>query len=648
MEEEKLLSQETLIWLIVIVIAIVAAIFFISYWKKRDELIKHKRKIDNFPTIISTLGVLGTFYGITTGLMHFDTGNLKDSIPELLKGLKTAFWTSLAGMSGSMILSFVINKLYDDNDKGASDINNAAALITKTIQNNAANQTAFYNTVGNILQSLDTVIKKLDNSVSVIENHSRNVSTSLNSISNDVQTITSSSNSSLSKLNDIFAETAKIAPTLVDNQNATNVKLDTIKEGVTELSKTSVQKQSEILSAVSSIAPTIVEKLSENSNTSNVRLDEINKSVLGVAGFANSSLSKQNDILAYVAAIPSELKRDITSVENKMTETNGLLAYKFDEFSELLKKSNTETLVEVMKRVTEEFEKQMGELIGRLVKENFDQLNTSVERLNTWQQENKDMISALTAQYKQMADNFSATDTTLQHVGNETAYLVSEEGKLQKIVVALNEVMVNDKKFVQITQNLTSAADLTKENTQQFKAFTNDLTVWLNKQKDFKTEIEKLIKKLEEINRINNYSDEFWKNTKKGFDDGIKIISDNNTKLFEQIKENNTLQLKQISDSSKQFQDEVTKITKQVQKQNDDTAKTYHSMLADTKEHLGKLIAEIQNGMGKSVTSIAKGSEELNKQITALDQHFYNRLGTTLGQLDECISKMLSHYNNRR
>lgn len=676
---EKLLSLRTQEWIEIIGIAIIVALIFVFYWKKRDQLIKHKRKIDNFPTIISTLGVLGTFYGITKGLWHFDTINLNDSIPKLLDGLKTAFWTSLAGMFGSMILSFIINKLYDDNDNGASDINQAAALITKTIQHNAENQTAFYNTVGNILESIDSIMKKLDNSVSIIENQNRNVSTTLNSIAKDVQTISASSTSSLTKLNELIGETSNIAPTFAASINVTNKGLESVDKNVSDLikrfdisiaisndynsnvitnlnnisndvqtitssSNSSLTKFNELIGETSKIAPS----LNTSINDSNKRLDMLNGNVSGILSTANSSLAKQGDILTSLSVIPSELRNNIASVENKMTETNSLLAYKFDEFSELLKKSNTETLVEVMKRVTEEFEKQMGDLIGRLVKENFDQLNTSVERLNTWQQENKEMISALTAQYKQMTANFSATDQTLQNVGMETANLVSQEGKLQSIVTALNEVMVNDEKFKEITNNLSSTADLTKANTQQMKAFSDDLTVWVNKQKEFKSEIDKLINKIEEINKINDYSEKFWQNTKNGFDDGIKIISDNNTKLFEQFKEHTNQQHKQLDESAKQFQDEVSKITKQIQKQNDDSAKTFHSMLTDTQEHLNKIISEIQKGMGTSVASITKGSEELNKQITALDQHFYNCLGTTLGQLDECISKMLSHYSNRR
>lgn len=59
-----------------------------------------------------------------------------------------------------------------------------------------------------------------------------------------------------------------------------------------------------------------------------------------------------------------------------------------------------------MKQLTTEFQKQMNGLIQRLVQENFEQLNKSVERLNSWQQENKNMIASLIQQYKDMETDF--------------------------------------------------------------------------------------------------------------------------------------------------------------------------------------------------------------------------------------------------
>lgn len=55
------------------------------------------------PTIVS-LGILGTFIGIFSGLWYFDTDDISGSVPSLLEGLKVAFVTSIIGM---LIASFL-------------------------------------------------------------------------------------------------------------------------------------------------------------------------------------------------------------------------------------------------------------------------------------------------------------------------------------------------------------------------------------------------------------------------------------------------------------------------------------------------------------------------------------------------------------
>ena len=77
-----------------------------------------------------------------------------------------------------------------------------------------------------------------------------------------------------------------------------------------------------------------------------------------------------------------DTKKNVDWIVESMNKNNELISKKFDEFSELLAKNNTEALVEVMKRATEEFNAQMSALIEKLVQENFQELNNSVQRMN--------------------------------------------------------------------------------------------------------------------------------------------------------------------------------------------------------------------------------------------------------------------------
>ncbi|WP_428239847.1 hypothetical protein [Gynuella sp.] len=60
----------------------------------------------NAPSILTSLGIFGTFVGVAIGLMDFNTDNIQASVPALIDGLKTAFWTSIAGIFGALTIKF--------------------------------------------------------------------------------------------------------------------------------------------------------------------------------------------------------------------------------------------------------------------------------------------------------------------------------------------------------------------------------------------------------------------------------------------------------------------------------------------------------------------------------------------------------------
>lgn len=80
-------------------IIIVGAILYITYFNRNTRAAK-----TDLPDLVTSLGVLGTFIGIVLGLIDFDPRNIKDSVPSLLQGLKTAFITSIAGMGAAYYL----------------------------------------------------------------------------------------------------------------------------------------------------------------------------------------------------------------------------------------------------------------------------------------------------------------------------------------------------------------------------------------------------------------------------------------------------------------------------------------------------------------------------------------------------------------
>lgn len=458
----------------------------------------HRGVIEMMPSLISTLGVLGTFAGITMGLYFFNTNDLSNSIPLLLDGLKTAFFTSLTGMIGSLLLSSYINHLFDKKTGGVSDSAEAAGLVVRAVQalqasseQHTTTQTLFYNTIQQVVQQIETNIGTLNATVNTMNVAANSIAVEAGNIK---ELLTNISNTDTGIL---------AACTSVDN------------------------KADSILLSVGNMEETEKDTLAKATEQNN-RIGEL-------LDHTEALVSGQEEINGHVSKLGEKLHGEVVEIEEKMNETNKLLTEKFDEFSELLKKSNTEALVSVMKKVTEEFQKQMNALINKLIQENFEQLNKSVERLNTWQQENKAMIQSLTLQYKQMAENFEGTSSSLDKVKDDTRLLVGEGGKLRQIVDALNKVIVEDEKFIKISTDLQNTADLTKSNYEQFDAATKSLNDWVRKQRNFVDGVTVLIQKLDELNKIRDYGEQFWQETRNHMNEGVGIIRGGTEALNQQV-----------------------------------------------------------------------------------------------------------------
>lgn len=64
----------------------------------------HIRITETGPTILTSIGIFGTFLGVAIGLWGFDSTDIQGSVPKLMEGLKTAFWSSIAGLLGALSL----------------------------------------------------------------------------------------------------------------------------------------------------------------------------------------------------------------------------------------------------------------------------------------------------------------------------------------------------------------------------------------------------------------------------------------------------------------------------------------------------------------------------------------------------------------
>ena len=173
----------------------------------------------SFKNEIVSLGVLGTFVGIAIGLFHFDVTHLKESMPLLLEGLKTAFITSGVGI----FFSIIISVLKPQKEK-KFEILGALELVVQEFNNNLTEQ------FGDNFKQLNEAVK---NMIIWQENYKTQIQHNEQSLSNIL--------SELKQVSILKQNEEKNIQKLIDNLSGASDKVKESLEATTDIVKENMQ-----------------------------------------------------------------------------------------------------------------------------------------------------------------------------------------------------------------------------------------------------------------------------------------------------------------------------------------------------------------------------------------------------------------------
>lgn len=121
---------------------LVMLVLFIIGWVAigRDDGHKPRHFIDSIPTLLTSIGILGTFFGIVLALLAFDDSDIKSHINDIISGMKTAFITSVTGLLLSIILK-IWASIHQDKSENLDSDQVDASNILKFIEHHLTEQT---------------------------------------------------------------------------------------------------------------------------------------------------------------------------------------------------------------------------------------------------------------------------------------------------------------------------------------------------------------------------------------------------------------------------------------------------------------------------------------------------------------------------
>lgn len=464
----------------------IVAVFFVSIYLSTKNI---KREfVDTVPTLLTSLGILGTFVGIVIGLLSFDVANIDKSIEGLLGGLKTAFITSLLGMASSIIFKM---------------------LLTSRRMRGESKETVVLAGVGpeQILEAINLQKTSIDGLKHAI-------------VGDDESAFIGQFKLMRSDLNDHHKMALK-------NQESTNEKITATNESLVNIA-TSIKEQQE--------------------------------------SFNNFS---------------------------------DKLWIKMQNFSDMLSKSATETVIEALKQVITDFNNNLTEQFG----ENFKQLNESVKELVVWQDNYKHQIHDMTEQYKLSVSAIEASETSITNISNESK--------------VIPETMNNLKDVMEVNQHQL------KELESHLEAFKDMRDRAVEAVPEIRSQIDETVKTIQEsVSKANEHYEKLLSESDNYIDKHIKTSNELLEKFVTNTKEGVESIGEKLSSSAERVEkamvDGATEFSESVHSTNTSLQSTADHVGKQTdviKDHLEDTVKDLNNHVRNMIEDLVRDSKEITSNL---------------------------------
>lgn len=298
---------------------------YILYFFLKEKQYSKESVLGN---IASTIGVLGTFVGISIGLWKFNPNDITSSVPLLLSGMKIAFATSIIGMAASIFMKYIALK--NEDEENIDDI--MELFNTMIAESRNVNNTLIENQ-----KQTENVLNKVSE---IWASHQENLTVVLKN------EIASLNNNTISKQEELIGEFKKLGECFTLLNSGVNNLLtwqenykETIENTTKELeiviqtihnADESIESISKNSSLIKENNEKLSEVLKEINKTQNVII-ESNKSIIEISNTAKESIPQINEHFtnidnrtkestAYLQTLISENLNNIKSYLEKITE----------------------------------------------------------------------------------------------------------------------------------------------------------------------------------------------------------------------------------------------------------------------------------------------------------------------------------------
>lgn len=557
---------------------LVVAVFLFACHQARKG--KAQAFVRNAPALMTSLGILGTFVGIVIGLLSFDVSTIDTSISTLLEGMKTAFITSLVGMTFSIAF-----KLLDDwKFSVARDAAHAPQAVTPA----------------HILGALEKQTQAIGGLATLLSgNEEGSIVGQMKLFRSDVSDQTRQAALAREKFEQKLLVDLEGVSTLKDF----HAQQLSLMGGLHDLITQTANRQDEARQVLK-------DQLLATTSEVSTKLDQASERRQNQHGELLASLQVGRELITEIADRQDEARKQFEIQ----------LFAEMKEFADLMSRSATEAVIEALRQVIVEFNTNLTEQFG----ENFKALDASVQKLVEWQDRYAGQVDQMGQQFQRSVDGVDTTREALVKIGEECSRIPASMDELRAVIVInqhqIQELARHLEAFVQMRDKAVEAVPQIREQigfvTEQLGAAAVDMSeVLAEKSELFASHVNSTNRAVIEMaNEVSNSTDK--------------------------LREEFTGSVNELTSAAREMVRSLEVAANEVHEQvRQSTEGMVDAIQRDTGRMLSGVEKQVAEAVGKTGEAVNTQLSAIDQGLAQELERVFNRFGTSLARISDAYTR---------
>lgn len=348
-------------------------------------------------------------------------------------------------------------------------------------------------------------------------------------------------------------------------------------------------------------------------------------------------------------------------------EFAGKLWRQMESFAEMLSKSATEQVINALKEVIADFNKNLTEQFG----ENFKALDASVQRLVEWQENYRQQLAEMKEQYQQGVAAITTTEASLAHISEESQKIPVVMGQLSEVVqVNQHQIQELDRHLDAFVQVRDKAVDAVPEIGKRIEQMTNGveagtrmLVEGVKASSDKMSEsIAISVKEFENNTQtlsasLTGMADHLVAQSEsigtqlgdmaKELNENIRNMAGVLTESYRELNQEAASTAKSVVESGQQLQRDTVEIQKRVADSIEQMQRRVESTIEEVMQAQTRETARALEGVTSAVkTAVERTGDGVNTQMSAIDEAMQREIERVMNEMGQALARISNQFTS--